>query len=281
MKQSLLAGVALVVLAVVQPAIAADAPFFGGPAAGPFNWGGFYFGANGGYGWQIGQSVELLTDNVLLPPTVNNLGQAVAASRGTIGNIQAQGWFAGGQVGYNWQYGSSTLVGIESDLQFSRIGHDMTGVFTNPSGTIPISGTANFNIDWFGTVRGRVGVMADNWMLFGTAGLAYGRASYSLSATETGGLALFQTALSASEMKYGYVVGAGVEYAFAPNLILKGEYQYINLGAIGATAPVTTIVPGPPPAKPPPSGRSTPHFTPFASGSTGSSERTPSSKARR
>ena len=121
-----------------------------------------------------------------------------------------------------------------------------TGVFTNPSGTIPISGTANFNIDWFGTVHGRVGVMADNWMLFGTAGLAYGHASYSLSATETGGLALFQTALSASEMKYGYVVGAGVEYAFAPNLNLKGEYQYINLGTIGATGPVTPLGGGAP-----------------------------------
>ena len=58
--------------------------------------------------------------------------------------------------------------------------------------------------------------------------------------------ALFQTTLSASGTKFGYVLGAGVEYAFAPNLILKGEYQYINLGPIGASAPVTNIIGGAP-----------------------------------
>jgi outer membrane immunogenic protein len=248
MKRVLLVGAALIVaLAATQPALAADAPYWAPPpASAPFNWNGFYIGANGGYSWQDARPIELLTDTILPAPPPNNLGQATAASRGTIGDIRAQGWFAGGQVGYNWQYGSSVLFGIESDLQYSRIEGGKTGVFTNPNGTIPISGTASFNIDWFGTVRGRVGVMADSWLLFATGGLAYGRVGYNLSAIETGGGALYQTTLSASETKFGYVAGAGVEYAFAPNLILKGEYQYINLGAIGATAPVTTIAPGPP-----------------------------------
>jgi outer membrane immunogenic protein len=245
MKRVLLAGAALVALAATQPALAADAPYWAPPSTtAPFNWNGFYIGANGGYGWHVGQSVELLTDDIT--PVPNNFGDATAASRGTIGNIQAQGWFAGGQVGYNWQYGSSVLVGVESDLQFSRIEGSKTEIFTNPNGTQPISGTANFNIDWFGTLRGRVGVMADGWLLFASGGLAYGSVGYNLSAIETTGAPLYQTMLSASEMKYGYVVGAGVEYAFAPNLILKGEYQYINLGAIGASAPVTPIGGGAP-----------------------------------
>ena len=240
MKRVLLAGAALIALTAAQPAIAADAPYWAPPPANaPFSWNGFYIGVNGGYGWHVGQSVELLTDNIL--PAPNNLGQAIAASRGTIGNTQSQGWFAGGQVGYNWQFGSSVLVGLESDLQYSRIEGGKTDFFTNPNGTVPISGTANFNIDWFGTVRGRVGVMADGWLLFATGGLAYGRVAYNLSAYETGGVPLFQTLLSASDMKFGYVVGAGVEYAFSPNLTLKGEYQYINLGPVGATAPVTPL----------------------------------------
>lgn len=245
MKRVLLAGAALIALAPTPPALAADPPYWAPPSmAAPFSWNGFYIGANGGYSWQEARPVELLTDNVL--PAPNNLGQATAASRGTIGDFRAQGGFVGGQVGYNWQYGPSVLFGIESDLQYARIEGSKTGAFTNPNGTIPVSGIANFNIDWFGTVRGRVGMMADSWLLFATGGLAYGRVGYNLSAIETGGLALFQTALSASETKYGYVVGGGIEYAFSANITLKGEYQFINLGAIGASAPVTNIIGGAP-----------------------------------
>jgi outer membrane immunogenic protein len=245
MKRSLLAGAALVALAVAQPALAADAPYYrGSPVAAPFNWNGFYFGANGGYAWQIAKPVELLTDNVA--PAPDNFGQATAASRGTIGDMLARGLFGGGQLGYNRLFGSSVLVGVEADLQYSHIIGNAAGTFTNPSGTIPISGNANFNIDWFGTVRGRFGALADGWLLYATGGLAYGQVGYNMFAFETGGLALFQSALSASDIKFGYVVGAGVEYAFASNLTLKGEYQYINLGPIGASAPVTPLGGGAP-----------------------------------
>ncbi len=244
MKRSLLAGAALVALTIAQPALAADAPGYWGPpaASAPFSWNGFYLGANGGYAWQISKPVELLTDNVTLP---NNFGETTTASRGTIGDILGRGLFAGGQLGYNWQYGPSVLVGIEADLQFSSFTGSVAGTFTNPSGTVPISGNANFNIDWFGTVRGRFGVTADGWLLYATGGLAYGRLGYNMFAIETGGSALFQSSLSASEAKIGYVAGGGIEYAFAPNLTMKGEYQYINLGSISATGPVTRILPGP------------------------------------
>ena len=238
MKRILLAGAALVALTVAQPAFAADAPYLRGSlVAAPFNWSGFYIGANGGYGWHTGR-VELLTDDVTPP---NNLGEATAASRGTIGNIQALGWFAGGQLGYNWLFGPSVLVGIEADLQSSRINGSLVGTFTNPNGTVAINGNANFNMDWFGTLRGRVGAVADGWLLYATGGLAYGHVAYNMFALETGGGALFQSVLSGSGTKFGYVVGAGVEYAFTSNLTLKGEYQYINLGSISATGLVTPI----------------------------------------
>lgn len=229
-------GAALIALAATQPALAADAPYWAPPsAAAPFNWNGFYIGANGGYAWHAGQEVELLTDNIL--PAPNNLGQATAASRGIFGNIAGAGWFYGGQVGYNFQLGPSWLVGVESDLQFSRIQNNVAGTIT-PAGGVPITASANFNIDWFGTVRGRVGMVADSWLLFATAGLAYGQVGYNMFAVDTN---LLQTTLSTTDTKFGYVVGAGIEYMLTPNFILKGEYQYINLGSIGATAPVTPV----------------------------------------
>ena len=245
MKRILLAGATLLALTAAQPTLAADAPVYKGPRAAAyalFNWSGFYIGINGGYGWHRGQSVELLTDDI----TPVNLGDATTPSRGTIGDISGRGWFVGGQFGYNWQLGPSTLVGIETDLQYSRIRDSISGQFTNPNGVFPTSGVANFNIDWFGTLRGRLGVVASNWLLYATAGLAYGQVDYNLFAFETGGGAQFQTSLGGRNTRFGYVVGGGAEVGFTPNLTMKLEYQYIDLGSIGATAPVVPLGGGAP-----------------------------------
>jgi outer membrane immunogenic protein len=240
-----LAALGLIALAAVQPAFAADAPVYKAspPAAvAIFNWSGFYIGVNGGYGRHHGQSVELLTDDV----TPTNFGDATAPSRGTIGDIKGRGWFAGGQVGYNWQYRPSWLVGIEADLQYSRISDAISGQFTNPNGTFPISGAANFDIRWFGTLRGRLGAVANRWLIYATAGLAYGNVGYNLFAFETGFLSLFQSQLSQRDTKLGYVVGGGLERAFGARVTMKVEYQYVALGSISATAPVTPLGGGAP-----------------------------------
>ena len=55
---------------------------------------------------------------------------------------------------------------------------------------------------------------------------------------------MFETRLKSSHVESGYVVGGGLEYSLGPNLSLKVEYQYINLGDVDATAPVTFIANG-------------------------------------
>jgi outer membrane immunogenic protein len=165
--------------AISVPAFAADIgrrsqPYYAPPAAQLFNWTGFYVGGNAGWGW----------------------GSALGGD--------PSGYLIGLQAGYNFQYASGLLAGIESDIAISGI--DGSG------------GGATFGLDYLGTVRGRLGYAADRFLVYGTAGIAYGRGDVSM-----GGLSNEQTHL-------GWTIGAGVEAMIAPNITARLEYLYADLG---------------------------------------------------
>ena len=77
--------------------------------------------------------------------------------------------------------------------------------------------------NWLGTVRGRAGGALGRWLPYLTAGVATGRVETSSTNPAIA---------SASETKAGWVVGLGVEHAFAPNWSAKLEYSYVCLGRI-------------------------------------------------
>jgi outer membrane immunogenic protein len=92
-------------------------------------------------------------------------------------------------------------------------------------------GAGSERLDWFGTVRGRVGIAPiNNLLLFGTGGFAYGR-------VEDAATLLFippadgNYAGMTSQTKVGWTAGAGAEYAFWRNWSVKLEYLYVDLGA--------------------------------------------------
>jgi outer membrane immunogenic protein len=176
-KKMLLAAATAAAISV--PAFAADIgrrsqPYYAPPAAQLFNWTGFYVGGNAGWGW----------------------GSALGGD--------PSGYLIGLQAGYNFQYASGLLAGIESDIAISGI--DGSG------------GGATFGLDYLGTVRGRLGYAADRFLVYGTAGLAYGRGDVAM-----GGLSNEQTHL-------GWTIGAGVEAMLAPNITARLEYLYADLG---------------------------------------------------
>jgi len=113
------------------------------------------------------------------------------------------GVMGGLQAGYNWQSGQF-VFGAETDIQAS--GADDTFApwkFSNP---------------WFGTLRGRVGAAFNNFLVYGTFGLAYGDLD-----GQFGGMSETRTEL-------GWTGGVGLEYGFAPNWSAKAEYLYMDLG---------------------------------------------------
>ena len=79
-------------------------------------------------------------------------------------------------------------------------------------------------IDWFGTVRARVGFAIDRTLLYATGGLAFGRVSNSWADTEA-------TTIYGknSSWKAGWTAGGGVEYAFTNNWTAKLEGLYVRL----------------------------------------------------
>ena len=162
-----------------------------------FSWTGFYLGANAGYGW--GDA------NHIAGPT----------SGSGVNDLDIDGGFAGGQIGYNWQI-DQFVVGAEADIQWSGIeGSCAEGAC---GGNVPQS--TEHEIDWFGTLRARFGYAAGEWMPYVTAGWAFGEA------TRTTGFG----PASADRSLSGWTAGAGVEWAFNSNWSVKAEYQYIDFG---------------------------------------------------
>ena len=178
------------------------------------SWTGFYLGVNGGYGWSAS------SDRFAYPPYDN--GRTIVPA---FGGIDPKGGFGGGQIGYNWQgvlQNPRLVLGLEADIQSADISAGGADADAPPT-------TWKSSVDWFGTVRGRLGYAFDGVLIYATGGFAYGdvKNSAAMPATHTRpNEIVFQSGGAAT----GYAAGGGVEYKIAPAWSLKGEYQYIDLG---------------------------------------------------
>jgi outer membrane immunogenic protein len=181
------------------PALAADLPAKGpvytkAPAyvAAAYNWTGPYIGVHLGGAW-----ASWSTDTSVA-------GVLVASDSGTLSGI-----IGGAQLGYNWQV-NNLVWGLETDISASGQRRSAT------SGAV----TFSESIPWFGTTRVRLGVLANNWLWYGTAGVAY----TGLRSTVT---AVGVTDTS-STTRIGWTAGAGVEVPVATQWTAKLEYLYID-----------------------------------------------------
>jgi outer membrane immunogenic protein len=245
------------------PAFAADmavnAPL--SPPVPIYNWSGWYVGGNLGYSWGNARTDTAGSATIITLPNVTNSSVAFA-------NSQTQplvGVIGGAQFGYNYQIGPEWVLGFEADVQGSA--EQGSTRFTDPfSGTlctevsncapntVPLKGSAvsfyEAKIEWFGTARGRVGVLIDGGglLIYGTGGLAYGQASFSgnvnLNATGPAGIAFGPTTTSFSQSKtnIGFAAGGGMEGRVAPtNWTWKLEYLFVDLGSLNTSTSITAI----------------------------------------
>jgi hypothetical protein len=127
-------------------------------------------------------------------------------------------------------------------LQGTHLNSSMSGGLMRNPAFLPLRPTDFAStaalIDYYGTVRGRLGITSGQWMFFGTAGAAYGNVDLS---SRYGTLGL-QTLAQTSEPRIGWMGGAGFEYMLKPNLMLTFNYQYVDLGRVGVTSSTTGVL---------------------------------------
>jgi outer membrane immunogenic protein len=203
MKKFLLGTVALIAFAA--PAAAADmaarpitkAP--PAPVAVIYDWSGFYIGANGGWG------------------TSRKCWDFLPLAGGSIaeGCHDADGGTVGGQIGYRWQAGT-WVFGIEGQGNWA----DFQG--SNVSLIDPTLRNES-RIDAFGLITGQVGYAANNVLFYVKGGAAVTSDRFRIFDVPTG----LQIATTGDDSRWGAVVGAGIEFGFAPNWSIGVEYNHL------------------------------------------------------
>jgi len=205
-----------------------------------YNWTGFYVGLNAGLGGGVARPAYDLS-------APSQFGGYPGFSNTDRQTHQFGGAFAGAQAGYNYQFRNNVVLGVESDFQWSNIGvsrrNDSAIVFDTTS-AFPISALTATEMritqNWFGTTRLRLGYpFADRLLAYVTGGVAYSQ--FTASNWGTGSeLSPFPGVYShisgaTTSTRFGWVAGAGFEYALNSRLSLKSEYLYSEYA--GITAP--------------------------------------------
>ena len=179
------------------------------PPIASYDWTGFYVGGHVGYSRGSGRD------------TLFDPGPSTADR--SFGSI-----FGGMQFGYNYLLPSRLLVGIEGDISFPN--YLDNGIVS--ARTTSISAVTE-ELDFVSTVRGRLGYAFNHWLFYATGGFAWSQARF------------IETNFTSSEdrilrARAGWALGAGAEFAIAPDWTARLEYLYDRLGKASAIFPSGT-----------------------------------------
>lgn len=174
-------------IATITPSTAADPFYKTSQHNAIFNWNGIYAGANIGYA----------------------LGDIDYSAGGATINVEPRGYTLSGVLGYNMHFQSNLILGIEADLGYAEV--DRTTAIAPGIGL-------NGGIDYFTTVRGRLGYSFGTWMVHVNGGWAGAH----LVSNITG------TPFSADEFISGWAYGVGAEFALTQNLWLTADWQRLD-----------------------------------------------------
>jgi high affinity Mn2+ porin len=171
---------------------------------------GFYVGGHVGY--MFGNANATLAD-----PT------GVAPASGTTGY---GAFFGGVQAGYEHHFASRLMLGVELDMSFPSAEDLAQVVSYRATG----AGTANEQLEYLASLRGRVGYDIGRWTPFATGGISWASTRISRTDLTTG-----NEDAQPSNVRLGYVLGGGVDYRLDSRWSARAEYLYTKLGLTGFT----------------------------------------------
>jgi outer membrane immunogenic protein len=204
MKKLLLGSAAFFILSA-GAALATDMPIRAPVYKAPevlYDWSGLYVGVYSGVGAQESRGFD---------PTGGKAGRV---------NYTGAGFNGGGTLGYNWQFNRNWVVGVEGDIGYLGLSHNIQDWNDNL--------LYNSKTSWIGTLRGRAGYSNGPTLNYITAGGAWVHSDDSITATAAG------TSAAGSKTLGGYTIGSGVETMLGGNWTAKAEYSHVDVGR-GAT----------------------------------------------
>ncbi len=158
--------------------------------------GGFYIGVLAGYG----------------------TGSYTSAINNAVDHEPSGGLF-GGKAGFSHVAGS-LMVGIEGDVSYSAIDGEDTITLLDYKSDL------SHDVTMLSTIRGRVGGVFGNAMVYGTAGVAFGRVDNAIRVTFHG-LEVGSDTQTSSHT--GWTAGVGLEYAASERISFGGEYLRVDM----------------------------------------------------
>jgi outer membrane immunogenic protein len=218
MKKMLLATAAALAVTIAGSARAADLPLKSEtPFAARFTWTGCYLGGHLGGGFahkDITDPAQLVQDSFLGPGSTTGITTVSPAPSGVV---------FGGQIGCDYQFAPSWLVGIEGAASGSTMKASRTVGL--PLGN-PDTALVQAKTDFLTSVTGRLGYAFDNVLLYAKGGVAMAADRYDV----TGSFAGTPFGFVGLENRFGWTAGGGVEWAFSPHWSASVEYDYYQFG---------------------------------------------------
>ncbi len=218
MKKMLLATAAALAVTIAGSARAADLPLKSEtPFAARFTWTGCYLGGHLGGGFahkDITDPALLVQDSFLGPGSTTGITTVSPAPNGVV---------IGGQIGCDYQFAPSWLVGIEGAASGSTMKASRTVGL--PLGN-PDTALVQAKTDFLTSVTGRLGYAFDNVLLYAKGGVAMAADRYDV----TGSFAGTPFGFVGLENRFGWTAGGGVEWAFSPHWSASVEYDYYQFG---------------------------------------------------
>lgn len=150
------------------------------------------------------------------------------------------------EAGYNVGLGNGLIVGIAGNWSWTGLGQaEHVPRLVNIAGADPTGMTFGVasEIDWLASLRGRLGYAYRNFLIYGTGGIAWGKASFrgdnfiqesivtpdGMPRTSFTELGLHDGPAASSEVLQGWAAGGGVEYKIG-QFVVGLEYLHYDLG---------------------------------------------------
>jgi outer membrane immunogenic protein len=199
-------------LTAATAAFAADLPA-GPPAMMPaapaqFSWTGCYVGGHLGGAFRTTET--------------NDLGVSTTHT--------SSGFVGGGQIGCDYQFAPSWVLGIEGRAAWTSLKSTTATSVINQVTAVVLPAQFNVNYDFLASVTGRLGYSFVNRRLlyYVKGGAAWTKEKMDEAFTTPQGIAIDP---STSTTVTGWTVGTGVEWAFAPSWSATLEYDYYGFGS--------------------------------------------------